>query len=373
MSYEVEFLPVGNSNGDAIVMRYGSRLTGYTIHVVDGGFTDTGTTIVSHIDHYYHASRIDHVVVTHSDNDHVAGLIEVVESFEIGAIWMNLPWLYVDQVIDDFDPRFTREGLRDRLRSAYPYLVELERIARLRRIPIFPVFAGTVIGSFTVLAPFKDRYISLIRDFPGTPKSRVSLNALQAPWQGLGLTSNSLASGNPFRGLGMAVLANETERYYEDWNHETLSYAETTAPNESSVVQLGIFDGQHILLTADAGPIALNEAADVADILNLRTRYPFLVQVPHHGSRRNVNPAILDRWLGGTMLAEGAQIGWAVCSVGANKPEYPRRRVSNAFTRRGYPVLTTRTITQSFTSFEVPMRAGWGVGAPMPFAFSFEE
>ncbi|RWD02077.1 MAG: MBL fold metallo-hydrolase [Mesorhizobium sp.] len=373
MSYEVDFLPVGDSNGDAIVIRYGSPQQGYLIHVVDGGFTDTGTTIVSHIDHYYGARRIDHVVVTHSDSDHVAGLIEVVESFYVGAIWMNLPWLYVDEVIDDFDPRFTRVGLRNRLRSAYPYLLELERIARQRRIPVFPVFAGTQIGAFTVLAPTRDRYVSLIKDFPGTPRSFAVENAPN-PFQqasGLGIGGLLSPSANPF--LGAAVFSDQQKWYHENWTHETLSYSETSAPNESSVVQLGILDGQRILLTADAGPVALNEAADVADILNLRTTYPYLVQVPHHGSRRNVNPSVLDRWLGGTMQVEGAQFGWAVCSVGANKPEYPRRRVSNAFMRRGYPVLATRTMTQTFTSPGVPLRAGWGVGVPVPFASSFKE
>jgi hypothetical protein len=53
MGYEIDFLPVGDSNGDAICIRYGTPQTGYTIHVVDGGFTDTAETVIDHIETYY--------------------------------------------------------------------------------------------------------------------------------------------------------------------------------------------------------------------------------------------------------------------------------------------------------------------------------
>ena len=75
--------------------------------------------------------------------------------------------------------------------------------------------------------------------------------------------------------------------------------------------------------------------------------YPDFVQVPHHGSRRNVTPYVLDRWLGGRRKTEGATIGCAFCSVGDNQPKYPRAQVKNAFIRRGYPVHVTRRDTKT--------------------------
>ena len=36
--YEIDFLPVGNSNGDAICVRHGNDNEGYHLHVIDGGY-----------------------------------------------------------------------------------------------------------------------------------------------------------------------------------------------------------------------------------------------------------------------------------------------------------------------------------------------
>jgi hypothetical protein len=38
---------------------------------------------------------------------------------------------------------------------------------------------------------------------------------------------------------------------------------------------------------------------------------PHMMQVPHHGSRRNVTPNILDRWLGGK-VNRGQSVGCAI-------------------------------------------------------------
>jgi hypothetical protein len=42
MPYEIDFLPVGDSNGDSIVIRYDDNP--FYLHVVDGGFTSTADT-----------------------------------------------------------------------------------------------------------------------------------------------------------------------------------------------------------------------------------------------------------------------------------------------------------------------------------------
>ena len=77
--------------------------------------------------------------------------------------------------------------------------------------------------------------------------------------------------------------------------------------NETCVVQHAIIEDHRILLTSDIGPGGLNEAADYAYSLGL-LKPPHFVQVPHHGSRRNVTPAVLDR---------GSALGWqeAWCSA----------------------------------------------------------
>ena len=99
----------------------------------------------------------------------------------------------------------------------------------------------------------------------------------------------------------------------------------TSKSNESCVVQLGQFEDRKVLLTADVGPVGLNEAADFAASIGLLSP-PSLVQVPHHGSRRNVTPYGLDRWLG-PIKARITKTGTAFVSVGKTKTDYPRGQV----------------------------------------------
>ena len=157
----------------------------------------------------------------------------------------------------------------------------------------------------------------------------------------------------------------------ETWDVETLSDnpEPTSASNETSVVQYGEIGGKRILLTADVGPAGLNEAADYLDAMGV-TQPPNFVQVPHHGSRRNVTPSVLDRLLG-PKVATGRTQGTAFVSVGKDKTEYPRGQVKNAFLRRGYPVHATRDGTKTHFHGR-QLRQGWIASTPEPFAEKVE-
>jgi len=324
VAFEIDFLPVGDSYGDAIVIRYGDD-HGYYLHVVDGGRLDTSNTIIQHIEKYYPGYFINHMVVSHADNDHACGLIEVLRKFEVRNLWMNRPWLYAGEVLQYFHSNFTLQGLIDEMKERHSYLVELEQIALEKGTLIHEVFQGAHIGEFKVLAPSRDRYIALIPDFEKTP------------------TSYKTEATDSSYGLLKAIAETMKKWLDEKWDVETLSenpQPPTSASNESCVVQYATLDGRGVLLTADVGPAGLSEAADYAATLGLST--PRFVQVPHHGSRHNVTPTVLDRWLG-QRKAPGTVVGTAFCSIGANKPEYPRGQVKNAFIRRGFEVFANRT------------------------------
>jgi hypothetical protein len=246
------------------------------------------------------------------------------------------------------------QGLAQAIRDAYPLVAQLEELALRKRIPIMDAFTFTQIGAFTVLAPTRQRYLELIPQFDRTPTSYVT------PVKGL------------LSRMGEAV--KQLAHFFETWGSEALegNPSPTSASNESCIVQLADFGGRTALLTADAGPDALNRAADAALMIG-RLAPPTFVQVPHHGSRRNVTPVVLNRWLG-NVLPEGSITtrGTAFCSVGVNKPEYPRRRVSNAFLRRGYPVF--RTSGSWICHYhDVEARRGMQPIAAMPFESNFSE
>lgn len=323
VNYELDFLPVGEGSGDAIVIRYGDDTDGYLLHVVDGGRTDTAETIINHINTFYPGYYINHMVLSHADDDHATGLIGVMEKIVVKHLWMNRPWLYADQVLHHFHGNFTLQGLIDDIKRRHPYLVDLERLANQYGTVIHEVFQGDQIGGFTVLAPTRSRYVNAIPDFGKTPE-RYQTEA--AGLQNFGLLRSLVAAA---------------KKLLESWDIETLAEnTETSASNESCVVQYALLGERPVLLTADVGPIGLTEAANYAAQRGLLM--PKFVQVPHHGSRHNVTPTVLNTWLGNKQ-PQGTVVGTAFCSVGSNKDDYPRAQVTNAFMRRGFKVYSTRT------------------------------
>jgi len=78
MGYEVDFLPVGeDKSGDAITLRFGNLHADppqQFVMVIDGGYAETGETVVEYVRTHYKTNRIDLVVSTHPDQDHVGGV-----------------------------------------------------------------------------------------------------------------------------------------------------------------------------------------------------------------------------------------------------------------------------------------------------------
>lgn len=354
MDYEVDFLPVGDSNGDAICVRTGTPAA-FEVNVIDGGFTDTAETVLNHVDQYYGRNRqIDHMVLSHADNDHACGLVGVLEAADVRHLWMNRPWLYAPQIIDKFHGNWTLAGLVKEIKDKHPYLVEMEAIATRRNIPISSVFAGRRIGvAFTVLAPSEQRYISLLPDLGKTPQSYAEKKGML----------ESVFGG----------VKNVLDVVREAWDIETLDSdpPATSASNETSVVQMGVFGNRRVLLTADVGPEGLVEAARSARALGL-IGPPDFVQIPHHGSRRNVTPAVLNEWLGAPLMDRTIKRGVAFCSVGKDADIYPRKKVKNAFIRRGYTVHATRGFSMRHHS-GWSERAGWVPSTPEAFDPDVED
>jgi len=348
VGYEIDFLPVGDSNGDAICVRHGSPDAFY-IHVIDGAFKDTGENIIKHIEaHYGKHVYINNMVLSHACNDHAPGLIQVLERFDVKALWMNRPWLYAQQTLPSFHGRYTLPGLVQAMKDMHPYLIELEEIAAKKGTPVYEAFQGTKIGDFLVLAPSKARYIQLIPDLDKTPQSYTEKQGIV--------------------GAVVEALRSAADSVKESWGIETLddNPPATSASNETCVVQIGLFEGKRVLLTGDVGPQGLNEAADYAGANGILSP-PDFVQIPHHGSRRNVTPSVLNRWLGNPLPNRDTRRGTAFVSVGKDADKYPRKKVKNAFMRRGYVVHATRGVgKRHHKGFGV--RTGWSEAIPEQFS-----
>lgn len=358
MGYEFDFHQVGSGerSGDAISARFVAD--GYqSVIVIDGGTREAGLNLVDHINRYYETNYIDHVVLTHADDDHSSGLREVLKQCEVGALWIKRPWCYAEEIRWSFKNAWTSPGLAKRLRNEFPIVAELEEMAIDQGIPIHEPFAGSRIGPFIVLSPTKDLYLDLLPHMTRTPE----------PAQGL-----------EFKGVGGSSQQSIFDRakkavfnVFETAGIETLQDGDqTSASNESSVVLYGEFDGKKFLTTGDAGEVALELSANVADQLRLPLRDFSLVMIPHHGSRRNVGPTILNRLIGPIQDYQEKKFT-AVASASTADEDHPRRVVLNAFKRRGAYWVTTEGRTVNHRH-ELPLRTGW-TAIPEGFFFDWVE
>lgn len=361
-AYEIDFLPVGNGerSGDAICVRYGTP-GNYKVMVYDGGTKESGQKLVEHIQTHYKTNHVDHVVCSHPDSDHASGLSVVLEQLSIGELWMHRPWEHSKVILDYFhDGRITDASLTERLKDSMAAAYALEALALEKGIPIHEPFQGSKIGDFYVLSPDRDWYVhELIADFEKSPDKKQA-----AETQTISLLKSLLAAAKD----GATWVA-------ESWYGETLREDVcTSAENESSVVLFGVIADRGILLTGDAGVQALSKAAGYAEARNVSIPgYIKFAQVPHHGSRNNVSPSVLDRLLGPRSASPVSDAPiTAFVSAGKESETHPRKMVVNAFLRRNAKVMVSKG--QSIRHHHgMGMRNGWTAIDSLPFSQEVES
>jgi beta-lactamase superfamily II metal-dependent hydrolase len=156
------------------------------------------------------------------------------------------------------------------------------------------------------------------------------------------------------------------------WGDELFSPNDTTAENEMSVVQCARLCERDIVLTGDAGRSALAEAADYAPVAGLSLPGVDRIQLPHHGSRRNVSTEILDRWLGPRLTSQSATSTFtAIISAAKEDSHHPRNAVVRAAIHRGGEVHKTKGHALC-TSKHAPER-GWTASVPLPYPAEQED
>lgn len=337
--YEVDFLPVGDGgrSGDAITLRYTAPNPAngdWVVVVFDGGFSDDGEALVRHIKRYYGTSRVDLVVSTHPDGDHVGGLHHVLEQLTVGELLVHDP----------------RPHLTSTAGLALDAVLELIDLADRLGVPRAEPFTGlSRFGeTFQVCGPTREYYRLLLTE-----------QLAGAGRQDLGMKS-AFAAG--LRAL-LGVIGRPVER---------LTDRGVTSPrNDSSAICQVVAGADRLLFTGDAGQPALAHAADRLEVLGFDAeRQPIrLFQAPHHGSRRNVGPTVLDRLLGAhTSTARGA----CVVSAAAAADRHPNPLVVNAVGLRGYPVYVTNG--QAICDHVgTPDRRGWSSLASVGFVDDSEE
>ncbi len=369
MNCEVEFLPVGDGckAGDAIVVRYGDA-NGYELMVIDGGNLDSGKAVVSHIQsNFGYNAVVTHAVVTHPDADHASGMREVLAGLTVKKLWLHKPWEFAAAARPYFSNKsWTDQGLSQELRKEYDIISDLVDTAEKNKITVQQPFAGTCIGPFRVVSPYRNVYPFFMPQFDRTPDP--DQEAIKAAGFWIGKPPGAFA-------IFLEKAAAKIQKWIdESWENERLKDGGcTSASNETSVVLYGDFGpGRRVLLTGDAGIWGLSMVEHYAQNNGLALQDFMLVQVPHHGSRRNVGPTILNSILGPIKPNGTLPHSQAYVSAPKDDDTHPRKMVLNAFMRRGYKVAATQGIKIVYWG-GFPPRWGYGPLPLLPFSPQVED
>jgi len=289
-----------------------------------------------------------------ADSDHACGLRNVLRELPVRNLWLHGVWHHAAEMLPYFeDKRWTTEGLEGKIREEYSVIKELIELADAQKIPVYEPFQGQQIGPFTVLSPSRWSYLRLVPQFRKTPAPDVDR-----------LKQDNMWIEEPSKSFISALLAKAVETAVswipESWDIELLKDgAITAAENESSAVLYARFGNTSVLLTADAGVNGLWWAMDYADSNQVDLSSLNLVQVPHHGSRSNVGPSVLNLLLGPRLPKGSAEKRFAVVSAPKDDANHPRKMVMNAFLRRGAGVRKTQGTYFRYYSPMMPHRTGF--------------
>ncbi len=250
--------------------------------------------------------------------------------------------------------RCVKAALSEKLEKSLQEASDLEDIANRRGVDIVEPFTGVGAkdGAFRILGPSETYYEQL-------------LSTIQAPAAGT-------RSARPYDWLLKAKQV-AWKLVPETIHVKTLrDDGVTSTTNSTSAICLLTIDGRKLLFTGDAGIEALELAVAVLEAEGFIPGDLKFCQIPHHGSRRNVGPSILNRILG--PKGQSATHSTAYVSAPPENPEkkHPAKKVTNAFIRRGYAVHATEDLTRLHYR-KAPERDGWSTGQPLPFHTQVEE
>ena len=307
--YHIKFFSVGNSSkgGDAILIELFDEEDNPHLILIDGGYQETGKHIVKYVKRKYPNNlKFDFIFNTHPDLDHISGIKVILEDedIEVGSLVMNRPWKDAGFTRQSFeDGRITLNSLLNRVKEAFGMANDLETIAKERSVEIKKCFRGCSAynGALRVLGPSKDLYEKFLLLSDKTPKSIIDEN-YNVPYIKKDVDEENYIQGHEI-----------------DWFDEE----ETSAVNQTSLIISLDLGSIKFLFTGDAGKEALNEALDYyegLDIDNDASDFD-VVQLPHHGSRKNINPELLARLDAREYIIS--------CPPDGEKEGHPSRRLIN--------------------------------------------
>lgn len=287
INYQVEMLNVGAADCFLIYYIYQEGVQTFDrLILVDGGNYCDGDKIMNHINTYYpNRKYVDLAIVTHPDDDHIGGLVKMLEAIrdsdenaiKINDFWVNDPANHGYKPID-VDNDVKKSTLVKRLRSSYNVGEDCNKnlLALIDdRLDIHreEVFAGDchINMPLKVLGPTKEYYTSLIPDFRG-----INLNFKDASYSDINTN-----------------YAEADDKETDDSLSSTLDNTEDdmSAPNRSSIIF--VFTPNENIKYLFTGDACIESFKQIPNNLEKYYKDVNWLKVPHHGSAHNLDTTLI--------------------------------------------------------------------------------
>jgi len=273
MKYEYEILKLGDA--DAIFIRHYVNEKPYVV-LIDAGNVGDWETIKTHLNTHYNTNTINLAICTHPDKDHIGGFFGLLEDedISISEFWLIDPAKYLDE--NDIKHYRTREGAMNAVRQIFnkpndesQNLIDI--LVDRKDIKAKTVIAGTKhsILPLKVVAPIADYYGEVV-------KNMVVDYECAKVYDDADTTEYDEAE---------QISVDTAKSSIDTCNDDPSPY------NQSSIVLLYEPEsGKKVLFTGDTSRASLVQMTkDYPEIKNID-----LLKVPHHGSKHNLNSAIID-------------------------------------------------------------------------------
>lgn len=331
MAYEIEMLNVGNA--DAIILRYiNSNGTEYVV-VIDAGNKNDGVKVAEQIKSFTNQKYIDLAICTHPDSDHIGGFFYLIENMQIDEFWIHDPANHVD--INEIKKSISEARLTksmSKITESIDNNINLLEMIRKKGISHKEPFNGVYHDHIPlkVLGPSIPFYESLIKNFRDVKQLFEEERILEY-------------DDKEDYGLLWQIL-NEDESLSDVLDEDDDKSSEN---NSSTIIAFHPDNGKKYLFTADTGPMALKE---VVDQYPEWTKNLDWLDVPHHGSKKNLNSSLIKHFSPKVAFISGK-----------GKRKYPSMAVVNALKKVGTSVYSTAKSEGNIIHKEgFELRSGYG-------------
>lgn len=315
MALEIDMLSVGNA--DAIIIRTSDGPRERVV-LIDAGRSGDSEAVINHIEKWTtRKDVIDLLISTHPHDDHIGGLLEVLDKMKVQEVLIHDPDTFQEQIesLKSIATREQTERAKKSLDSLNKVIDKIDCKGILHKQPFTGVEYKLLDGAtLTVVGPTEEFYANLAPQIKSQQEQTTTYSRSDAEV----VDENDDAS--PF--------------------------------NNSCVITLLTYKNYKYLFTADAGPKSFDSAIECSseDLSNV-----YWMQIPHHGSKSNITSELIECFSPNT----------AFVSAKGGDGIHPSPEVVRLFQRQGCEVYGTFKGDSLLHSYNAPSRSGYVTASPL--------